>query len=251
MSDRAKSSQVPEIRLFEQALPDRLFERLVRAVRSLGREGLKRSYKTTFWFPLGADPTNVVEEAILELLRLVAPGPECIGMEWWLGRLSHGKELGFHFDRDLTLSKMTGQYVHPRQASVLYLNAFPSSPTVILDQVPGPDGKSRIPAKPKIRMAVEALPNHYLVFAGDLRHGVVPNSGGSERATTEESGRAESELRLSLLVNYWDRRPLSPMGMDFDGTIYACLRDEETEAKEMPRQHGVEPTADESRSPHG
>ena len=32
------------------------------------------------------------------------------------------------------------------------------------------------------------------------------------------------ELRLSLLVNYWDRRPIPPNCRDYDGTVYKALQ---------------------------
>src|SRR6266850_3773725 len=123
-----------KIVLHSDALPAPLFRRLVRAVREVGTERLKESYKTNFWFAMDARPSNIVEEVIARLTRLVQPGPRCAGAEWWLGRLAYGKSLSMHFDRDLTLEKRTGRVVHPLWASILYLNRFPSSPTVILDQ---------------------------------------------------------------------------------------------------------------------
>ncbi len=219
------SGRVPGIRLFEEALPGSLFERLARAIRSTGVERLKKNYTTTFWFPRDGTPTNVAEECIVELLRLVEPGDECVGMEWWLGRLRHGKKLRFHFDRDMTVEKETGRYVHPLHASALYLNDFPSSPMVILNQVPGPDSKSRVPEKPKFKETVQAVSNRYVVFPGNLRHGVVPDSNASTRADRNGNENSSSELRLSFLVNYWHRRPLPPVCTDYDGTVYASLRD--------------------------
>ncbi|MBW2422298.1 MAG: hypothetical protein JRH19_27450 [Deltaproteobacteria bacterium] len=227
MVERGDSRRIPDLRLFEGALREELFGRLVRAVRTLGDEQLRRNYTTTFWLPLEQDPTNVAEEAVLELLELVDPAPHCIGVEWWLGRLARGEKLRFHFDRDMTIRKKTGQYVHPLHGSVLYLNAFPSSPTVILDQVPSPDGKSRIPEKSQSRVAFEAVPNHYVVFPGNRRHGVIPASSRSKRAKPADVAEEESEAserRLTLLVNYWERRPLPPICFDYDGTIYADLR---------------------------
>jgi hypothetical protein len=221
---RGESSRIPGIRSFEEALPGSLFERLTRAVRAIGSDRLKRNYTTTFWFPREAEPKNVAEESALELSRLVEPGPQCIGIEWWLGRLQHGKKLRFHFDRDMTVRKKTGEFVHPLLASVFYLNAFPSSPTVILDQVPSPDGNSRIPPKPKIRESFEPVPNSYTVFPGNLRHGVIPDREESKRGISDGDDPTSSELRLSLLVNYWDRRPLPPLCFEYDGTIYPSLR---------------------------
>src|SRR5437867_3549259 len=35
-----------------------------------------------------------------------------------------------------------------------------------------------------------------------------------------------TELRLTLLVNYWDRRPSAPNCRDYDGTIYPAIQSE-------------------------
>ena len=84
-----------KINLFKDALPASLFRRLGRAVQAVGTERMENmgSYNTTFWFPMGATPTNIVEESISKLYDLVRPGPKCIGMEWWLGRLKFGEAL--------------------------------------------------------------------------------------------------------------------------------------------------------------
>ncbi len=234
MNDRVESSQDAEICLFEEALPGPLFEQLVHAVRSLGNERMKAngSYTTTFWFPRDAEPTNLAEAAIVELLKLVEPGSECIGTEWWLGRLGAGKELRFHFDRDLALKRKTGESIHPLHSSVLYLNEFPNSPTVILDQVLAADGKTRVPEKAEFGKSIDAVANHYVLFPGTLRHGVIPGWGNTEASNATKS--KSDELRLTLLVNYWHRRPLAPICTDYDGTVYSKLRTEFLERAETP-----------------
>jgi len=202
------------INLFEDALPTSLFDRLVCAVEAVGTERMEEmgSYNTTFWFPLGAGSSNIVEECIAGLWALVQPGSTCVGMEWWLGRLKYGESLSLHTDRDRSLRKQTGQIVHPLWSSILYLNRFPSSPTVILDQVLSADGKSWIPPQPKYGRELEPVPNHYVVFRGDLPDGVVANDHSEPEKLPA--------LRLTLLVNYWDRRPAPPNCRDYDGTIY-------------------------------
>ena len=216
------------IRLYEQGLPTPLFNRVVRAVEAVGTERIEGmgSYDTTFWAPLDFQPTNVAEECLRQLYALVEPGPQCIGMEWWLGRLKRGQSLPFHTDRDRSLQKRTGEIAHPLWASILYLNRFPSSPTVIYDQVLSPDGKSWVPPKPKFGRSLEAIPNHYVVFRGDLRHGVVAEQAQSEGATQTSEVENNPELRLTLLVNYWSRRPSPPNCRDYDGTIYRALQHE-------------------------
>jgi hypothetical protein len=145
-------------------------------------------------------------------------------MEWWLGRLKYGESLPFHTDRDRSLKKQTGGIAHPLWSSILYLNRFPSSPTVVYDQVLGPDGKSWVPPVPEFGKTLDAIPNHYATFRGDLRHGVVAN--GAEHKLPGRSGKAGKtpELRLTLLVNYWDRRPMPPNCRDYDGSIYGALQ---------------------------
>src|SRR5512138_2804801 len=136
-----------KISLFEEALPQPLFRQLAKAVRNVGTEGMEDmgSYSTTFWLPRRAKPANLVEECVVKLCAAIQPGPRCIGMEWWLGRLHHGEALPFHTDRDRSLRKQTGEIAHPLWSSILYLNRFPSSPTVVYDQILAPDGKSWIP----------------------------------------------------------------------------------------------------------
>jgi hypothetical protein len=223
-----------KINLFKDALPNQLFRRLARAVQAVGTERMENmgSYNTTFWFPIGAKPTNIVEQCVSKLYTLVRPGSKCIGMEWWLGRLKFGEELPFHTDRDRSLRHETGQIVHPLWSSILYLNRFPSSPTVVLDQVLSPDGKSWIPPEANSGRSLDAVPNHYVAFRGDLRHGVVANGAGQKKASRSGDTQKSPELRLTLLVNYWDRRPAPPNCQDYDGTVYRSIQDE-----------GISPTA--------
>src|SRR6267143_6987437 len=229
-----------KINLFKDALPKPLFSRLVHAVQGVGTERMENmgSYSTTFWLALGAKPTNIVEQCVSKLCALVRPGPKCIGMEWWLGRLKFGEELPFHTDRDRSLRHQTGQIAHPLWSSILYLNRFPSSPTVVLDQVLSPDGKSWIPPEANSGRSLDAVPNHYVAFRGDLRHGVVANEAGKKLPSGSRKSDKASELRLTLLVNYWDRRSSPPNCQDYDGTVYRSIQDE-----------GVSPTAVSRRRP--
>ena len=103
-------------------------------------------------------------------------------------------------DRDLSLHAQSGEVRHPMRSSILYLNRFRSSPTVILDAAAS--GK-----------AIAPEPNRYVVYSGNLRHGVLGKLSPPERRS----------LRLSFLVNFWDRRPRAPVCRDYDGAIYRSL----------------------------
>ena len=135
---RPYQSQLGNIQLYEQGLPQALFARLYNAMSGIGdeRPDGKDTYAKTFWFERNASPSNVAEEAVVELEKITKPPSECLGMEWWVGRLPRGKKLAYHFDRDLSLSRKTGQSVFPLLSSVFYLNKYESAPTVLLDQVP-------------------------------------------------------------------------------------------------------------------
>ena len=201
------TAKLAGVRLFEEALPNGLYDRLKAAVLAVGDEkpGGKSSYSTTFWYPNEKAPDNLAEEAIVALRDMVMPPSDCIGTEWWLGRLPYGKKLSMHFDRDLALSRKAGKEVFPMLGSVLYLNDYPSSPTVLTDQVPGPDGKSKVPPTPGLTTAVAALSNNYVVFPGNLLHGVLPDQTKAHEGL--KAGEATPDLRLTLLVNFWHCRP--------------------------------------------
>jgi hypothetical protein len=62
-----------------------------------------------------------------------------------------------------------------------------------------------------------------------LRHGVVANETRAKAAESVDGPRPtpeNSELRLTLLINYWDRRPMPPNCRDYDGTIYSAILNE-------------------------
>jgi len=227
-----------KINLFKDALPNSLFRPLVRAVNAVGTERMENmgSYNTTFWFPVGTKPANVVEECISKLYGFVRPGPQCIGMEWWLGRLKFGEGLPFHTDRDRSLRQQTGQIVHPLWSSILYLNRFPSSPTIVFDQVLSPDGKSWVPPVAASGRSLDAVPNHYVAFRGDLRHGVVANENARRPIGRHKKSEISSDLRLTLLINFWDRRPSPPNCQDYDGTIYPSIKEETVSPAARPRR---------------
>ena len=215
---------MPDISIHKESLPIDLFERLLRAVREVGEERLRETYVTNFWFPINIDARNVVEEVIWTLRPLVNPGIGCVGVEWWLGRLPYGKSLPLHFDRDMTLQNETGQTAHPIWSSILYLNRFPSSPTVILDQVWSEKKKALHPRTARSGKAVYPEPNQYVVYPGNLYHGVIADKDLNLHGRRAKKSRRPTEPRMSLLINFWDRRPLPPVCRDYDGSVYGALK---------------------------
>jgi hypothetical protein len=78
---------------------------------------------------------------------------------------------------------------------------------------------------PVFGQTLHAVPNHYAVFRGDLRHGVVASGEGEKTNGHPSKTKKTSELRLTLLINYWDRRPMPPNCRDYDGSVYKALQE--------------------------
>jgi len=188
-------------RVVEPALDERLVERARRAVARLGTRGLPRSYFTTFWLARGEEPANPVEEAVQSLWRVAAPGPSCAGAEWWIGRsYTTDVPVGFHFDQDVRASRGLR---HPLLSSVFFFNRVRGGHLAITDQRAGPSGQP-VPVHPSALEAVAPRRNRYAIFDGGLFHGVLDargrTPGGRLRAT-------DGRLRVTLVVNFWARRP--------------------------------------------
>lgn len=148
------------------------------------------------WYSFGQTSRNRIEQAILALRPLVAPGAECTGAEWWIriGRAEEAKD--WHFDLDETQASESGVARHPIWASVFYLGKTGGA-TLVTDQIAA-DGRvdqGVSPEKPSSALAITPRANHFVVFPGSLYHCVLPGA-------PEPGSR-----RMTLLINWWDRPP--------------------------------------------
>jgi len=189
------------VRVADGALPADLLRRVRRAIGRLGVHRLRESYFTTFWLRRGAPPAHAVEEAVLALWRLAAPGPRCAGAEWWIGR-SYTTEvpIGFHFDQDV---KGPRGLRHPLLSSVLFFNRVRGGHLAVTDQRAGPSGEPR-PLLTGAMQTVAPRRNRYAVFDGGLFHGVLDARG---RAPGRRLPGPRGRLRITLVVNFWQQRP--------------------------------------------
>jgi hypothetical protein len=181
------------VRAIDSALPEPLVRRARAAISRLGGERLRASYFTTFWMPRKAVPQHSLEEAVLALWKLARPRG-CEGAEWWIGR-AHTTyiPIGFHFDQDVK----GRQHRHPIISSVFFFNRVRGGQLAVTDQVPGSAGPRRLET-------VAPRRNRYAMFRGDLLHGVLDAQGRTPRRRMEgPPGR----LRITLVVNFWERRP--------------------------------------------
>jgi len=181
------------VRVIEAALPLPLVRRAREAIVRLGSERLRQSYFTTFWLPRGSVPAHAVEEAVIALWRL-AGARRCDGAEWWLGRAyTTDIPVEFHFDEDVKGRRRR----HPRLSSVFFFNSVRGGQLAVTDRVPTSQAAMRLET-------VAPRRNRYAIFAGNLLHGVLDARG---RTPGKRVQGARGRLRLTLVVNYWDRRP--------------------------------------------
>ncbi len=209
----------PLLTLRDAALPEPQFRRLLRAIRGLKDERLSSTYQTTFWFPLGTEPSNLVEEAVLSLRPLIPMPKGVTGVEWWLSRMrTDDVRVDFHQDRDEKLALAGGPLKHPAVSSLLYLNAVKGGALVVTEQLPDEENPSLAPQPLDGDLAAPKR-NRLVHFAGNLTHGVLDAGNGVPGARKSPRG----SLRLAVVMNWWDRQPTDLRSFK-GGRIYRGLR---------------------------
>lgn len=181
------------IQRFDGALPPALLAAVSKMVFDLYEVGATPG---TFWEPTDSGRPTLMSAVASVLAPLVPRSDGCAGVEWW-ARVRSGEEpMSLHQDKDESLLKTTGQLSHPHYASVLYLSDY-GGPTIVLE--PGPEGSP--PAVNDQSWATLSWPrrNGFLIFRGDLPHGVGALTGGEA-----------TPRRGTLLINWWHRRPTAP-----------------------------------------
>jgi hypothetical protein len=190
------------VRVIDAAVPDALALRARRAIARLGSERFRDSYFTTFWLPRGAKPAHPLEELVVALWKVARPRG-CSGAEWWVGRaFTHRLPIEFHFDQDVKGRKLR----HPRVSSVFFFNRVRGGHLAVTDQRPGDREASRL-------QAVKPRRNRYALFRGDLLHGVL-----------DARGTVARRMRITLVVNYWERRPTGVPTWQESGVYRALAR---------------------------
>lgn len=191
------------VQLTEGAVSPPLFRRLLRRLGVLGRERLKDTYQTTFWYDFGP-PANVVEDVISGLKPLVVGRRRIAGVEWWLSRMyPTDVRVDFHQDRDEKLALRTGKLVHPRISSVLFLNRVRGGALVVTREKPDDGNPSLAPSRMDTADLVTPRPNRLVLFDGTLTHGVLD----AENQIPDGKLPGRSRLRRTLVMNWWGHRP--------------------------------------------
>eukprot|EP00668_Euglena_longa_P001618 GGOE01001911.1.p1 GENE.GGOE01001911.1~~GGOE01001911.1.p1 ORF type:complete len:534 (+),score=115.03 GGOE01001911.1:86-1603(+) len=203
----------PPIRLFRDAIPEDLNQRLMQAFSPTApywREtGYERRGYFGFWYDLRRPPANLVEHLIRLLLPLTGREAEIVGAEWWVHTRLIGRDVGhqLHYDTEEESIRRTAQVLHPVVSSVSYLAGEDAGPTLVLDQVVGGPSATH-------GWLVRPLPRAFMTFPGDRLHGVMPVC-----PTASTVGQPATQ-RVTLLIGFWGsdvasvapRVPLGPCG---------------------------------------
>jgi hypothetical protein len=115
---------------------------------------------------------------------------------------THDVRVDFHRDRDERLALSGGPERHPRSSSVLFLNAVRGGALAVTAQPPEPRNPAQVPL-PLEADLVGPRPNRLAMFDGRLTHGVLDAGNGVPIARLRRRG----QLRLTLVMNGWARRP--------------------------------------------
>ena len=124
-----------------------------------------------------------------------------VGYEWWPHTRPVQANLGhnLHFDTDESLLAETGDITHPIVSSVLYLTGgADSGATIVFDQTP--DSKDIAKHGWKSR----PQDNSYLLFPGNMLHGVLPCPG--KQSNKDPSSQSNSNDNPSDLLEQWIKK---------------------------------------------
>ena len=146
-----------------------------------------------------------MNETIVNENNRLLPSKPIISAEFWVQSRSQTDNINFHYDKDESIASNKHYLVHPVVSTVLYLTDE-GSPTLILNQT-SPDGNIEIPLVPEQAYLVYPKKNRYMLFAGDLQHGVC---GSCNYYLMNEKKRKNDKKRVTLLVNWWHQKPEEP-----------------------------------------
>mmetsp|Transcript_26104 Transcript_26104/g.49345 ORF Transcript_26104/g.49345 Transcript_26104/m.49345 type:complete len:405 (-) Transcript_26104:72-1286(-) len=194
---------------------------------------MKFGKKSTNWLAMSegvesAEPRNFIEYAIHQFYELAIPEhfygdnynikhydkltryskSDIQGAEWWIQARSGKEGIGFHYDKDEAYASNYMTMSFPIISTITYLTDA-GAPTLILNQT-SLDGSQEFPEVPHEGFLSYPKANRHVLFRGDLNHGV------SKTLSLDED---QPNSRVTLLVNWWTRKPMEPNCMEFTDEI--------------------------------
>lgn len=205
--------------LLEDALPHGLFKKLQQTILRLSSKDVNN---VNFWYDYELEaPDNIFHEVIRHLSFIVDPGRNFKGAEWWIRINEASCFKSLHFDQDEYVFNTNKEVRNPAFGSVFYLDTIGGG-TVVTDQTYNTKVAAIEPSKIERARIVIPRANRYLVFPGNLRHGVKKGEG--------------NEMRHTFLVNWWNEKPHSfNFREDQSSYISGVLKGSDCSAADFPR----------------
>ena len=268
-------------------LPEAIYQRMCHIFRPDATYWKESDYAHhgyySYFMDLVDEPTNLMEQVIFDHLLPLAQQQTTqtiVGAEWWVHTRPIQANLGhnLHFDTDEVLLAQNGTISHPVISSVLYLTGnndtsrhgtSPAGSTIVLNQTPD----SKNPAT--ICYSCPPRDNTFLVFPGDMLHGVLPCPVAQDPSSltttttttlstfscklTDMTWQSSSEHlnhppdnechvhRLTLMVGFWTRRVPDKMNQR---TVYGPCGPLPMETSDWCRElSGIETTGSRNSTP--
>ena len=215
-------ASVPLVRSYSGALPEVLIPYLLDEAKKTNawekrvrNKHLKHSKAATNWASMAniLEPRTASEMAVALLFKIAFPDGKLPaggigGGEWWVQLRNTNENIGFHVDKDEGVASEEQWMKMPVLSTITYLTNE-GGPTLILDQASNRGGNVQIPELPTSGVLVYPKKNRHVLFKGNLQHGVVGEFGGKRPV-------GGNKRRISFLVNWWDKKPMSPYCMDIN-----------------------------------
>ncbi|GMH83757.1 hypothetical protein TrST_g4906 [Triparma strigata] len=225
---------------FDSVLPQEVFNEVKKECDRFNSLGdvynlgdMKFGKKSTNWLAMSegvesAEPRNFIEYAIHQFYELAIPEhfygdnynikhydkltryskSDIQGAEWWIQARSGKEGIGFHYDKDEAYASNYMTMSFPIISTITYLTDA-GAPTLILNQT-SLDGSQEFPEVPHEGFLSYPKANRHVLFRGDLNHGV------SKTLSLDED---QPNSRVTLLVNWWTKKPMEPNCMVFTDEI--------------------------------
>lgn len=254
---------------FRSVLPPRLYQRMCDVFAADAAFWRESDYANQGYYSFLVDitdkPKNLIDDVVINHLlplatqMLGADADEICAYEWWAH--SRHTSLGhmLHFDTDEANLEPDQAVHHPLLSSVLHLTGDETSgATIILDQTP--DSKDVA----QVCWRSVPHPNTFMVFPGNLLHGVLP-CPGTKQSTSEkpafpsedipterqwtQAPATPSQRRLTFMIGFKTRRvPDQRQDQSFYGPCAPIPPDTQEWVKEIQRGY-KDPTTSSSPRP--
>ena len=191
----AASTAVPASKptVYTNAVPPAIKNALLQGFSPAAQYWEQNGYDAREYFSWWYDPAQPPSSAVEKLIQHLAPLTgldNIVGAEWW----THSREIKgdfghqLHFDMEERTLENDGVVIHPAVSSVVYLCGAEGSagPTLVLDQTMDDT------AVAGHGWLVHPVDGAFMMFKGDLLHGVIPSKPQGVSGASSNGGNGSN-----------------------------------------------------------